>query len=209
MSNSTSVTPNERPSVHSKPPILATLPDYPISTRGCSSRIQQRLDLLMLALESLELAGTERLLATAKLLKLQAMIDNRVVLWRLRCTNPWRRSYMRRSLQVDEAKALTLVLVYRARQLTVPIRQLLMVQQQLYDKGVPLEQNFSLHRYLERFHAHFKSRMNPRRVKVANYLAAREQLNALALSLLNQLLFCTGTAGEQRLWSSLFDGEIR
>jgi hypothetical protein len=50
--------------------------------------------------------------------------------------------------------------------------------------------------------------MNPRRAKVSIYLASEEELNELALKLLKQLLFCTGTAGLQRFWISLFDGEV-
>jgi hypothetical protein len=50
--------------------------------------------------------------------------------------------------------------------------------------------------------------MNPRRAKVSVYLADENALNELALSLLDQLLFCTGTTGMQRFWISLFDGEI-
>jgi hypothetical protein len=50
--------------------------------------------------------------------------------------------------------------------------------------------------------------MNPRRAKVSVYLADENALNELALSLLDRLLFCTGTTGMQRFWISLFDGEI-
>ena len=50
--------------------------------------------------------------------------------------------------------------------------------------------------------------MNPRRAKVALYLDSEHKLNELALILLKQLLFCTGTSGMQRLWVSLFDGEV-
>ena len=117
-------------------------------------------------------------------------------------TNPWRRSHVRRSLQLDQAKALVLIASYRSRQLTVLIRQLLLAEQQLRDKGLPREQHFRLSEYLERFRAHFRSRMNPRRVRVAAYIASPEELDALALSLLTQLLFCTGTAGMQRFWIS-------
>ena len=35
-----------------------------------------------------------------------------------------------------------------------------------------------------------------------------DAINTLALELLSQLLFCTGTSGTQRLWISLFDGEV-
>jgi hypothetical protein len=41
-------------------------------------------------------------------------------------------------------------------------------------------------------------------------IAYREdgKLDELAISLLNQLIFCTGTSGMERLWISLFDGEV-
>lgn len=39
-------------------------------------------------------------------------------------------------------------------------------------------------------------------------LHTEEKLDELAISLLGQLLFCTGTAGMQRFWISLFDGEV-
>ncbi|MDJ0647501.1 MAG: DUF3038 domain-containing protein, partial [Xenococcaceae cyanobacterium MO_188.B19] len=58
------------------------------------------------------------------------------------------------------------------------------------------------------FRAHFKSRMNPRRTKVSLLLASEAELNDLAMSLLEKLLFCTGTKGMERLWFSLFDGEV-
>jgi len=91
--------------------------------------------------------------------------------------------------------------------MTALIRQLLMDYHRLNEKQVPLESSFRLSEYLERFRAHFRSRMNPRRAKVAIY-SSDEKLNELALSLLSQLLFCTGTSGKQRFWTSLFDGEV-
>jgi hypothetical protein len=96
---------------------------------------------------------------------------------------------------------------YLARRLTVLIRQLLLAYQQMSDKQIPLEQNLRLSNYLERFKAHFRSRMNPRRSGVIAY-TSNEKLDELALQLLGQLLFCTGTAGMQRFWISLFDGEV-
>jgi hypothetical protein len=49
--------------------------------------------------------------------------------------------------------------------------------------------------------------MNPKRSLVAAY-DSDDKLNELALNLLSNLLFCTGTAGMQRFWVSLFDGEV-
>jgi hypothetical protein len=90
----------------------------------------------------------------------------------------------------------------------VVIRQMLMIYQQLSEKQIPLEQNLRLSNYLERFRTHFKSRMNPRRSGGVLAINSDEKLDELAINLLGQLLFCTGTAGMQRFWISLFDGEV-
>jgi hypothetical protein len=191
-----------------KPLILEMLPDLPISGQRCSIRMQQRLDLLLLAIEALELGGAESLLATLKQLDLEDIIKNRIALWRLRCTNPWRRSYRRHSLTLEQAKTLVIIASFRAQQLAVSIRQLLLAEQQMREKGLPPDNHFLLSEYLDLFRSHFRSRMNPRRAKVAVYLSSEDALNELALSLLEQLLFCTGTTGKQRFWISLFDGEV-
>lgn len=201
--------PPESPDLPETPYILQTLPDYEISVKGCSPRLCRDLDLLMLGMESIEYAGGEMLLRAVSELELQPVLGGRTRLWRLRCTNPWRRSYMRRSLQLEEAKALILITNHRVRQRTAAIRSLRLAHQQMKAKGIPLEQNPALVAYFRVFRAHFRTRMNRRRAKVANYLQHPESLNALALVQLDRLLFCTGTAGVRRLWSSLFDGEIR
>ncbi|MEW6494615.1 MAG: DUF3038 domain-containing protein [Cyanobacteriota bacterium] len=207
MNLSVSVMPINTQTAQSQPLVLDSLPDPIISDRGCPPRTRQQIDFILLAIEALELGGSEGMLYAAKELELQNIIKNRVVLWRLRCTNPLRRSYSRRPLQLEEAKALVVIASHMARRLTVLIRQLLLAYQQVSEKQVPLENHFRLSEYLERFRAHFRSRMNPKRAKVAAY-NSDEKLNELALSLLSQLLFCTGTSGMQRFWSSLFDGEV-
>ncbi|WP_044209324.1 DUF3038 domain-containing protein [Coleofasciculus chthonoplastes] len=204
---SVSVMPTNSPAAPSHPVILDNLLDPDISDRGCPSRTRQQIDLILLAIEALELGGSEAMLLVAKQLELEDIINNRVVLWRLRCTNPLRRSHTRRPLNLEEAKALVIIASYLARRMTVVIRQLLLAYEQLSQKQVPIEQHFRLSSYLERFRAHFRSRMNPRRAKVSVY-NTDEKLNELALSLLAQLLFCTGTSGMQRFWISLFDGEV-
>lgn len=193
-------------SAQSMPTILSALPD-PGGLQDCPKRARQQLDLLLLAIEALDLGGSEALLRTASELKLQPVVGDRVNLWRLRSTNPLRRNSQRQPLTLKEAKALTVITCHLARRLTATIRQLLLAHQQLQAKQLSFEHNFGLAHYLERFKAHFHARMNPKRAAVVTYQDA-EKINALALDLLSQLLFCTGTAGPQRLWASLFDGEI-
>jgi len=207
MNVSVSLTPLDSSVVQSNPTILDSLPDPPSEERGCPRRTRLQIDLILLAIEALELGGSEAILAVANELELEGIIKNRVNLWRLRSTNPLRRAHSRRPLSVSEAKALVVIACYLARRLTVVIRELLLVYQKMSEKQIPLEQNLRLSNYLERFKAHFRSRMNPRRSAVIAY-SSDEKLDRLALSLLGQLLFCTGTAGMQRLWTSLFDGEV-
>lgn len=187
--------------------LLDTLPDPSVPDGVCPRRARQQLDFLLLAIEALELGGSEAFLADAKELGLQDVIKNRVTLWRIRATNSLRRNSQRRSLSLQEAKALVVIICHRARRLTVLVRQLLMVYDQLLEKQLSPDHHLRLSNYLERFRAHFRSRMNPKRAGVLIY-STDEKLNELALMLLGQLLFCTGTSGTQRLWSSLFDGEV-
>jgi hypothetical protein len=208
MTNSVTLITDSVPSSPTKPLILESLPDIPIPERGCPYRTQQHIDLLLLAIEALELGATESMLELAKQLELQDIIKGRVALWRLRCSNPWRRCHTRKGLTLDEAKALVILASYKSKNLMVLIRQLLLAEQQMREKQLPLQHHFRLSEYLDRFEAHFASRMNPRRTKVAYYFLMDDQLNELAMSLLSQLLFCTGTTGMQRLWISLFDGEV-
>jgi Protein of unknown function (DUF3038) len=175
---------------------------------GGMMKVQQHLDLLMLALEALQLGASEYMLAIAGQLELNKMVKNRLSLWRLRCSNPWRKCYTRELLTLNEAKTLALITIESAKKFMIPIRQLILAAQQMEDKDMPLENNFRLSEYFSRFRSHFMSRMNPRRAKVSVYLSSEEELNKLALSLLEELLFCTGNRGKERFWVSLFDGEV-
>ncbi len=188
--------------------ILESLPNPGIEGDACPRRTKVELDLILLAIEAIESSSSEQILELAKELNLEEIIKNRIVLWRMRSTNPMRRAHTRRTLTLKEAKALSAIGCRLASRLAVPIRQLMQAQQQLSEKQIPPEYNFRLSEYLDRFRAHFRSRMNPRRAKVSIY-QDDDKLNELAVSLLSKLLFCTGTLGTQRLWMSLFDGEVK
>ncbi len=197
----------ETTTIPSTPIILDSLPDFPISSQGCPRRVRLQIDLMLLAIEALYLGGSEHMLALVSQLELQNIIKNRVVLWQLRSTNPLRLNSQRRPLSLLEAKALVVIICNLGRRLTVRSRQLLIDYDQMRKKEMPLEQHLQLSHYVERFRAHFRSRMNPRRAGVMAY-SSDQKLNDLAIDLLQKLLFCTGTAGMQRFWISLFDGEI-
>jgi hypothetical protein len=190
------------------PYVLERLPDIPLDKAGCPRRAKLEIDLLLIAIEALELGGAEQMLEMARDLGLEGIIKNRLSLWRMRSTNPLRRVHNRRILSMNEAKAMTVIACQLSRRLTVTIRQLLTEQHVLENKSLPPECNFRLSEYLDLFRSHFRSRMNPRRSLVVTY-AHNDKLNELAIELLGKLLFCTGTAGMERLWVSLFDGEVK
>jgi Protein of unknown function (DUF3038) len=188
-------------------PLLDKLPTPDLAQNECPRRAKMQLDFIMLAIEALDLAGSEAMLVAAKDLGLDPIIKGRVNLWTLRSTNPLRKFNQRRPLSLEEGKAMVLITCYLARHLTVLLRQLLLGYQQLQDKDLSWEHHFRLAHYLNRFRTHFRARMNPNRSAIISY-HSDESINELALSLLAKLLFCTGTQGEQRFWNSLFDGEV-
>jgi hypothetical protein len=108
-------------------------------------------------------------------------------------------------MTLTEAKALVAIVCNLAKRVVVTTRQLLIDYQQLQDKQIPLEHHLRLSDYLERFRSYFRTRMNPRRTAAYE---SDEALNHLAITMLGKLLFCTGTFGVQRVWISLFDGEV-
>ena len=74
-----------------------------------------------------------------------------------------RRNSQRQPLSLTEAKALVMIICYLAEQLATVIRQLLLAYEQLTEKQLSLDHSPRLANYLERFRAHFRSRMNPKR----------------------------------------------
>ena len=206
MSQSASILPDTAPTTESS--VLERLPDILVAGKNCSPHIQQQLDLLLLAIEALELGASEKMLAAIAKLELNNIISGRIALWRLRCSNPWRRSYTRNFLTSKQAKALLVLAALRAKDLEPLIRHLVDAEQLMRSRQLPIGNHFRLSDYLERFRAHFRSRMNSRRTKVAQYITTEAELNDLALGLLRKLLFLAGSRGLERVWSSLFDGEV-
>ncbi len=171
---------------------------------GCPRSVGMQLDNLMVAIEAMNLEGVEALLAASQELGLQEWIPHRVAFWQLRNTNPLRKHYQRRNLQWEEAKALVTILCRVARQFNTALRFLVMTHQQVLEgkiESLGLQQNQAyLDFYTDRFRELYQARMR-------NKLSHQDSID-LANHLLLQLLFASGSAGEQRLWHSLMDGAV-
>jgi hypothetical protein len=174
-------------------------------TQGCSFTVRIDLDHLLLAIEAIDLQATDAILELVGQLNLAEIIPNRVSLWRMRNTNPFRRNYQRGSLSWEEAKALVVIICHIAQRINPQLRILVNTNYQLSEQKIEalgLQQNLAyLEGYLNQFHDLFLSRM--RSPSALN----DSEIKDLAIHLLTQLLFCSGSLGEQRLWSNLLSSK--
>jgi hypothetical protein len=167
--------------------------DQPLHRRGL-----ERLDLLLLAVEALDLNGSEAMLWMCRHLGHGDLFPHRVVLWRKRCHNPLRRTTRRGELPVRESDALIDLVCAMADRLYPLLRQLL--------SGAEPEQ-VNAHRW-GLFHGRLTSlvseRMNPRRSGVQRLLDPH-RAGPIERQLVLALALASGPGGAARLRASLHD----
>jgi len=179
-------------------PKQTQLDPQPAGPTTATGTIKAQLDLLLLGLESLSGESSEAVLAAAKALNLEEQIGDRVALWRLRNANPLRRSSGgRKKVDIEEARALVMVIAHLAAQQQARIRSTLeqleaAVEQELSPFRQPLVGD-----YLDEFLSHYRSRMVDGDVRDEN------SLTELALHILIELMFYSSPKGAQRLWKAL------
>jgi hypothetical protein len=166
-------------------------------------QIKAHLDLILLALEALTEISSESMLQAAEELKLQNILSDRLVLWRLRQANPLRKGSQgkgksgRKKLDVDEAKAISLITSHIAHKEQTAIRQAVAELEKCTSKKASPHQQRLLGDYLDRFHTLYEDRMEE--------LDSDTNLEKLALKLLIDLLFYSSATGSRRLWISLLE----
>ncbi|WP_414153640.1 DUF3038 domain-containing protein [Prochlorococcus sp. MIT 1341] len=173
--------------------------------RECSSPNQvigrrglERLDLLLLAIESLDFNGSEAMVFACEELGLQKLFPNRVELWKRRCHNPLRRTTRRGSLSSLESEALILLLCSMANRLYPLIHQLLSSKE---------PETINSQRWIlmkQRLTELIKERMNPRRGGVKRLLYASDSIT-IHKDLVRTLALASGPGGVDRLRASLLD----
>jgi hypothetical protein len=165
--------------------------------------IKAQLDLVLLALEALTHISSEAMLQAANDLNLADLVADRVALWRLRQSSPLRRGQGRKRMDVEEARALVLIICHLAKQHQELIRRAVALLEQLTEQNREPYQAALLGDYLDNFSNAYQERME------AGETAPTEQLSQLALKLLIDLLFYSAPAGNRRLWSALFERSIK
>jgi hypothetical protein len=160
--------------------------------------IKTQLDLVLMALESLAGIGSDAVLQAAKELNLESLVKDRVDLWRLRQSNPQRKSQGgRKKLDVEEARALVLICCHLAKQHQELIRRAVALLEQLTAQQRAPHQAALLGDYLDAFNNTYEERMT----ELESF--SSDLLTQVALKLLIDLLFYSGANGHRRLWLAL------
>jgi hypothetical protein len=160
--------------------------------------IKTQLDLVLLGLEALAGIGSEAMLQAAVDLNLESMVADRVGLWRLRQSNPLRKSSGgRKKLDVEEARALVLIICHLAKQHQELIRRAVSLLEQMTEQNSEPHRAALLGDYLDTFSNTYQERMEQ------GENVSPEKLTQLALKLLIDLLFYSSPNGHRRLWLAL------
>ncbi len=174
-----------------EPPAASQLP--PLSRRGL-----ERLDLLLLSAEALDLNGGEAMVWMSEQLGFTGLFANRVELWKRRCHNPLRRATRRGDLSPAETDALIRILSALADRLYPLLRALLSSAE---PEPVRL-QRWQL--FEGRLAELVRERMNPRRVGVQTLLDPQRG-ERQRRQLIRALAYGAGNGGYERLRASLHD----
>jgi hypothetical protein len=168
------------------------------ATTELSRRGFERLDLLLLTVEALDLNGGEAMLWATQQLGFAELFPNRVELWKRRCHNPLRRSTRRGAVSAAETEALIRLLCAMADRLYPLLHQLLSSR----EPEALSQQRWDL--LDQRLRDLVAERMNPRRSAVQRLLDA-EQSRPMQRQLVLSLGLAAGAGGVDRLRASLLD----
>lgn len=161
--------------------------------------IKAQLDLVLLTLEALAGIGSEAILLAASELGLTDVVADRVSLWRLRQSSPLRKGQGRKRLDIEEARALVLIVCHLAQQHQELIRRAVALLEQLTEQNRAPHQAALLGDYLDTFSNTYQDRMED------GETTSPDRLTYLALKLLIDLLFYSAPGGSRRLWLALLD----
>ena len=91
----------------------------------------EKLDLLLLILETIDLNGIHSFYALSNKLNLNNVLPNKVTIWKLRNNNPLRKSYVGNNIKINEYDALIRIIVEMSKYLYPYIREILKSKEDL------------------------------------------------------------------------------
>ena len=158
----------------------------------------EKLDLLLIILETIDLNGIQSLYALSNRLDLNDVLPNKVTIWKLRNNNPLRKSYVNNNIKINEFDALIKITVEMSRYLYPYIREI------LKSKEDPKENSVIWNDFNNRFTELIKERFNVESIRVIKLLNQEENNEIIIKSLLT-LSLCISKQGYQKLKNYLFD----
>ena len=158
----------------------------------------EKLDLLLLIIETIDLNGIQSLYALSNRLNLNELIPNKVTIWKLRNNNPLRKSYINNNIKLEEFDALIKITVEMSRYLYPYIRDLLQSREKS-EKNSVIWNDFN-----KRFIDLINERFNTDSIRVKKLLNQTVNDEILVTSLLT-LSFCISNQGYLKLKSYLFN----
>ena len=156
----------------------------------------KKLDFLILVIETLQINATESLLLKAKNIGLSKDFSNRVDFWKLRTSNPLRKSYAFTSLSTEQINSLVELIACMSENLYPLIRQL------LSSKEPKKLNNERWNLFSERLKSLIRERMNLQRSYI--YYLLNDESNEFFRELLVILSLSCGTGGANRLKASMY-----
>ena len=156
----------------------------------------KRLDFLILVIETLQINATESLLIKANHMGLPDDFSNRVKFWKLRTSNPLRKSYAFSSLSSYQIDSLVELISSMAENLYPLIRQLLSSK----DSKTLNQERWFL--FTSRLKSLIRERMNLQRSHIKSLLSDKN--NKFFRELLVILSLSCGRGGADRLKASMY-----
>jgi len=194
--------------------------------------MKAHLDLVLLALEALAQISSDDVLQAAQALGLGDVLGDRITLWRWRQSSPLRRGKGgRKKLDLDEARAMTLICAYLAGRYQPQIRQAITALENFSRTNrptqkapcQPLYQAPLIGDYLDSFYTFYQERIHsddekspeplhkpihkPTAIPVTKSVTD-DGTETLALKLLIDLWFYSVPLGAKRLWSALLERSL-
>ena len=182
--------------VKNESPFLNTTADKIFLNCEIANDAPKKLDFLILVIETLQINATESLLLKAKNIGLSDEFSNRVQFWKLRTSNPLRKSYTFSSLSTDQIDSLVELISSMAENLYPLIRQLLSSKE---SKSLNNERWFL---FTSRLKSLIRERMNLKRSYISSLLS--DDKNQFFRELLVILSLSCGPGGANRLKASMY-----
>ena len=158
----------------------------------------EKLDLLLLILETIDLNGIQSLYALSNRLDLNDVLPNKVTIWKLRNNNPLRKSYINNNIKLNEFDALIKIAAEMSRYLYPYIREVLKSKEDIEENSV-IWKDFN-----KRFIELIRERFNVDSIRVKKLLNQAENDEIIIKSLLT-LSLCISNQGYQKLKNFLLD----